>query len=81
MITFYSIIGLPGVFLILLTYFLLQTEKMSSTGFLYSFLNLTGASLILFSLLYEWNLAAALIEIFWIIISLLGLIRYFKKRK
>ena len=80
MMTFYSFVGLPGVFLILFTYFLLQTEKMSATGFWYSFLNLTGASLILFSLMFEWNLAAALIEIFWIIISLLGLTRYFKRR-
>jgi len=81
MFTFYTLVGLPGVFLILLTYFLLQTEKMSASGFLYSFLNLLGASLILFSLLFEWNLSAALIEIFWIIISLLGLIRFLKNRK
>ncbi|MBN2412505.1 hypothetical protein JXQ31_12520 [candidate division KSB1 bacterium] len=81
MLSFYTIIGLPGVFLILLCYFLLQTEKMDATGFLYSFLNLIGAFLILFSLLFAWNLSAALIEVFWIIISFLGIIRYLKRSR
>ena len=76
-----DIIGIFGVTLILMSYALFQFEKIDPQGFLYSFLNLIGAFLILYSLFYSWNLASVIIEIFWILISIYGIWKYFKRAK
>ena len=76
-----TLIGAIGVFLCLLAYFLLQCGKISPSGFGFSLYNLFGAAMILFSLFYDWNLAAALIEGAWVLISLFGVIRVFIRRK
>ena len=80
-IAFHDIIGTAGVALILLCYFMLQIGKMSSNQLSYSIINLVGASLILFSLYFEFNFSAVLIEGFWVIISLIGIVRYLKGKK
>lgn len=72
-------IGILGVTLILISYALFQFEKIDPKGFYYSFLNLIGASLILYSLFYSWNLASVIIEVFWILISIYGLWKYLKR--
>ena len=71
-----NIIGLLGVVIILLTYFLLQINKINSKGFIYSFANLIGSILIMISLYRFWNLSSFVIEIFWIVISIYGLISW-----
>jgi hypothetical protein len=71
----YNGVGIIGVVLILVAFFLLQIGKLSSRDFLYSLLNLLGALGILISLIYEWNLSAFIIEIAWILISIYGLIK------
>ena len=48
----YGFVGTTGVVIILVTYFLLQTERLGSTEVIYSLLNLIGATLIAISLLY-----------------------------
>ena len=75
-----DIVGLGGVIFILAAYFLLQIEKLSSSDFLYSLLNLIGACAIFISLLYNWNLSAGIIEIFWIIISFYGILKVLKSK-
>jgi len=75
-----DIIGILGVAIVVVTYFLLQSEKIDSKGFLYSFLNAFGSLLIMYSLLYNWNLASFVIEIFWILISLYGLRRWYRNK-
>ncbi len=78
MTDYYSnFIGIVGVSLVLLAYFLLQTNTISNKEIGFSLLNLLGAILILYSLLYHWNLASVIIEIAWIIISIQGLITYY----
>ena len=79
--TFIDVLGLLGVTIIIIAYALLQTEKLATIQPIYSILNILGASLILFSLLFDWNLSAVLIEVFWIIISIYGLARLLNKRK
>ena len=76
---FYDIIGTAGVLLIVLAYLLLQLEKISSRDILYSGMNAVGASLIIFSLIFEFNFSAFLIEFFWVIISLLGIYKGLKR--
>lgn len=68
-------IGIVGVILLIIAYFLLNTGKLISNCLTYQYLNLVGASFILFSLFFSWNLSAFLIESVWIAISLLGIYR------
>ena len=77
----HDLLGNIGVVLILATYMLLQLEKLSATSFLYSATNGLGASLILVSLIYEFNLSAFIIEAFWLLISIYGLVRYFSRNR
>lgn len=76
-----DIIGIIGVAIVVATYFMLQSEKIDSKSFLYSFLNAFGSMLIMYSLLYNWNLASFVIEVFWILISLYGLKRWYTNKK
>jgi predicted membrane-bound spermidine synthase len=69
-------LGNIGVFLIILGYLLLQLERIRSTDLVYSLLNLIGAVLIIISLMQEFNLSAFVIEVFWVIISFIGIIRF-----
>jgi len=70
-----EILGVIGVGLIVLSYFLLQTGRMSSRDAWFSIANAGGSSLIIVSLISNFNLSAFLIEVFWLIISLYGLLR------
>lgn len=76
-----DILGIIGVALVLITYLLLQLEKMSANALLYSLGNFIGAILILISLWYHWNLASVIIEIAWLLISGYGLYKIFLKSK
>ena len=71
--------GNLGVLLIIGSYFWMQIGRISGQSPLYSLVNAIGAALVLVSLYYEFNLSAALIESFWLLISLLGL--FLGKRK
>ncbi len=77
----HDLLGIIGVALIVATYMLLQLEKLSATSFLYSATNGLGASLILVSLIYEFNLSAFIIEAFWLLISIFGIMRYFSRNR
>ena len=74
-------LGIIGVVSIVATYMLLLLEKLSATSFLYSAANGLGASLILVSLIYEFNLSAFIIEAFWLLISTYGIVRYFSRNR
>jgi len=75
-----DVIGIVGVAIVVVTYFLLQSEKIDSKGFLYSFLNAIGSLLIMYSLLYSWNLASFIIELIWILISIYGLRKWYRNK-
>ncbi|MCZ6687859.1 MAG: hypothetical protein O7C03_05945 [Gammaproteobacteria bacterium] len=77
----HDLLGIIGVVLILATYMLLQLEKLSAMSFIYSATNGLGASLILVSLIYEFNLSAFIIEAFWLLISVYGMVRYFSRNR
>ncbi len=69
--------GLCGVVVVLLTYLLMQLNRLSQTGWLCSLLNFVGSICIAVSLMQHWNLPSFIIEVAWAVISLLGLVRYF----
>lgn len=69
--------GNVGVALILVSYLLLQIGKLRSTNLSYSLMNGAGAALVIVSLVFDFNLSAFVIEAFWVLISLIGIARYF----
>jgi multidrug transporter EmrE-like cation transporter len=73
-----DLIGNVGVVVLMITYLMLQLNKLSSAGLAYSVLNAIGASLIVVSLLVDFNLSALLMEVFWVLISFVGIYRYFR---
>ena len=79
--TFPDIIGLTGVALLIITYALLQLDRIDPKGFWYSFNNLIVAILVTVSLIYTPNLASIVIEVFWFIISLYGVVMYYNRKK
>lgn len=77
----YDFIGNLGVLLILGSYLLVQIRKLDATGLAYTVANGLGALFVLYSLLYDFNLSAFIIEIVWALISLVGIFRFFHERK
>jgi hypothetical protein len=77
----FDLAGFVGVLLIVIAYLLLQLDKLPSSSLIFSLLNAAGSLLIMFSLLFKFNGSAFLIEIFWFLISLLGLAKWLIARK
>ncbi len=77
----HDLLGIIGVVLFIATYMRRQQVKLSATSFLYSATNGLGASLILVSLTFEFNLSAFLIEAIWLLISTYGIVRYFSRNR
>jgi multidrug transporter EmrE-like cation transporter len=73
-----DLIGNIGVLVLMIAYLMLQLNKLNSNGLAYSLLNAIGASLVIVSLLYDFNLSALLMEVFWVLISFVGIFRYFR---
>ena len=71
----FTLIGIVGTALIVLSYFATQQGWLTAEDWRYSLANLVGAILILLSLITEWNLPVAIIESFWAAISAYGLVR------
>ncbi len=70
-----DVVGLLGVAGVLGAYVLLQTGRWRQEEARYSMLNAAGAAGILFSLAFDFNLSAAMIELAWLVISLWALAR------
>jgi paired small multidrug resistance pump len=73
-------IGLLGVVLILLAYFLLQVGRLRGNALPYQLLNAVGALLLLVSLFYAFNLSAFLMESAWLFVSIYGIVRNRRRR-
>jgi hypothetical protein len=73
-----DLVGNIGVVILVITYLMLQLNKLRSDALAYSVLNAVGASLIVISLLFDFNLSALLMELFWVLISFVGIYRYFR---
>jgi len=71
----HDMVGIVGVACVLGAYFLLQIGRWHQDTPRYSVVNAIGALLILFSLYFDFNLPSVIIEIAWLLISLLGIYR------
>ena len=81
MMYYSDIIGLIGVTLTLIAYFLLQIQRIASESIAYSLYNTLGSVLILYSLLNKWNLSAFIMESAWLLMSLYGVYTAYLARK
>lgn len=70
-----NLLGMVGVACVLGAYALLQAERLDQRDRVYSAINAVGAALILVSLVYDFNLPSAVVEVAWLIISIYGLVR------
>lgn len=73
--SWHDALGNVGVALVLVLYFLLQSERIRATSPAFSIANAVGALLILVSLSQEFNLSAFVVEAAWFLISLYGFVR------
>lgn len=73
------LIGLMGMALVVLAFYQTVDGKWDSQGELFNVVNLSGAILLLISLCVHFNLGSFIIELFWIAISVKGLVQ--RKRK
>ncbi|WP_211276373.1 CBU_0592 family membrane protein [Francisella halioticida] len=71
-------IGVGGDILVIIAFFLLQINRVRSSGLSYLLLNILGSLGVLFSLIYHWNLPAFIMEAAWVIISGYGIYNYFR---
>jgi len=75
-----DVVGMIGVFLIVIAYTLLQAEKLKSEQLSYSVMNAVGSALIIFSLFFNFNFSAFVVEFFWMLVSIYGISKFFCKR-
>lgn len=75
-----DLIGVVGVLVVTVMYFLLQTNRVSPETPLFSLLNAIGSLMIIFSLWFHWNLASAIMEAFWLSISVYGWVKALRSR-
>ena len=76
----YDIVGTLGTAIIIITYVLLQLDRIRSEQMSYSMLNAVGATLIIVSLYFNFNFPAFIVEFFWLLISLFGIGKYLREK-
>jgi hypothetical protein len=76
----FDLVGVTGALLIVIAYFLLQTDNISNENPSFSIINALGALFILISLCFEFNFAAFFIEFFWLLISVYGVWKWIRLR-
>ncbi|HSX03550.1 MAG TPA: hypothetical protein VLG76_02350 [Rhabdochlamydiaceae bacterium] len=78
---FSDVVGLTGVVAILIAYLLLQLSVIKIEDYSYSIVNAAGSLLILYSLFFDWNFSAVVIEVAWFFISLYGIFHAWRMRR
>jgi hypothetical protein len=73
----FQIAGLIGVAFYLGSYAALQIGFLKGGGYLYTLVNGLAASFVLISLFRDFNLSSAIIQIAWIVLSIIGLSRLY----
>lgn len=68
-----TIVGLVGMVVTLLAYFLLQARRLHGNGIIYQLMNALGSAAIIVSLIYAFNLPAMVLEVAWLAISIYGI--------
>lgn len=74
-----ELIGVAGFCIYVTTYTLLTLRVIPRPNVLYFLMNLTASTCVLIGLSSSFNLAAAMIQIFWITMSLVGITLQLKR--
>jgi predicted membrane protein len=74
-------IGIIGMLCIIVTYYAIEKGKYTRDSLSYYVINLIGAILLTISLIISFNLGSFIIEMFWIVISVEGIVRVLKQRR
>lgn len=77
----HDLLGNIGVVLMVGMYLFLQMGRIESSSYKYSIFNAIGAFLVVISLMYEFNMSAFIVEGFWVLISLYGILRVWRLRR
>ena len=77
----HDVIGICGTLMVGLAYLATQMRWLNSDDLAFPLVNLGGSVLISYSLYHNFNLASALMEGFWIAISVLGIWQYLRARR
>lgn len=72
-LTMVDLVGLAGVMLYTSNYFLVTMGRSSSHSIAFFIRNGIAAACVLFSLLHDINIAALSIQVFYIVLSLIGI--------
>ena len=73
--------GLSGALLYSVGYVLSAYDKLPSQSPIYYVTKLSAAALVLISLMQDFNLASAIIQVFFIVVSLIGIARHFNPQR
>lgn len=77
----FDTIGVIGFSMYVVNYCLLTLHKITSHSKIYFAINLCAASMVLFGLINSFNLASALIQGFWIIISIAAIVLRLRRER
>jgi len=80
-LSIYDLAGFLGAAIIVVAYFAMQQRWLNALDWRFPAANLLGSLLILVSLWFEWNFPSVVIEVFWVLISLMGLARSLAERR
>lgn len=78
--TWSDFVGNIGVAILLVTYMLNVSGKISAQGLVYNLLNLIVAILLTINLIYKPNISALVLEFFWALIAIYGLANFYKTK-
>lgn len=76
-----EILGIGGFFLYVVNYTLLSLGKLTSGDTRYFALNFCAAALVLAGLMESFNMASALIQVHWIIVSIVAVALRLKRAR
>lgn len=77
--SFYNICGFVGALLFMSAYAALQFGLVRGSSITYTVANLIAASLLLISLVQDFNAGSAVVNSVWIVISIIGLVRIYRQ--
>ncbi len=75
-----DLVGSIGTLIVTAAYFATQMRYLNSDDILFPVANLIGSLFMAYSLIYAFNIASALMELFWILISIAGIVAYLRRK-
>ena len=73
-----TLLGIAGVVVNLIAYGLLSSGRLGATDLRYQLMNIMGTIGILLSLFVQWNLSSFVLNVAWLLIGIVGVIRIYR---